>query len=186
MGVSAYIREIWKKPKVNLGSLYQERMIEYRKEPVTVRLDHPTRLDRARTLGYKAKQGVFVVRQRVLRGGHVRQRAHRRSKRMSTKLILEKNYQQIAEERVSRKYTNCEVLNSYHLAQDGKHYWFEVIMVDRTGPQVLANHTTSFVKTQKGRAERGLTSAGRKSRGLRRKGTGAEKARPSRRANQRR
>ena len=37
--------------------------------------------------------------------------------------------------------------------------------------------------THKGRVFRGLTSAGRKSRGLRNKGKGAEKIRPSIRAN---
>ncbi|KKT75754.1 MAG: 50S ribosomal protein L15e, partial [Candidatus Peregrinibacteria bacterium GW2011_GWA2_44_7] len=41
-----------------------------RKEPVTLVLEHPTRLDRARSLGYKAKQGCIVARQRVGRGGH--------------------------------------------------------------------------------------------------------------------
>ncbi len=41
------------------------------------------------------------------------------------------------------------------------------------------------IAKKKGRAFRGLTSAGRKSRGLRRKGKGAEKVRPSLRANKR-
>ncbi len=187
MGLTKYLQILWKQPKKNLGPLWQQRLISYRKQPSTVKLDSPTRLDRARSLGYKAKTGVIVVRQRVKRGGHKRQRKKgKRSKRQSTKLILQKNYRQIAEERTSKKFTNCEVLNSYWVAKDGQHVWYEVILVDRVSPQVQADKSLSWVKAQRGRAFRGLTSAGRKSRGLRKKGKGAEKARPGRRANNRR
>lgn len=46
-------------------------MIEWRNGPPSVvRLEYPTRIDRARSLGYKAKRGgIFVVRSRVRRGG---------------------------------------------------------------------------------------------------------------------
>src|SRR3990167_3868695 len=68
MGMYQYIREAWKKPKENLGSLWQERLIKWRQEPATIRIERPTRLDRARSFGYKAKQGYVMVRQRVNRG----------------------------------------------------------------------------------------------------------------------
>jgi large subunit ribosomal protein L15e len=184
MSLTLQLRKLWKKPKAALGDLWKSRLISYRKEPVTLRIDGPTRIDRARAVGYKAKKGFFVVRQRVLRGGHRRERSKgKRSKRQGTRLILHKNYQQIAEERANRKYTNCEVLGSYWLAQDGKNYWYEVVLVDRTSPDVLKSKP--WVKNSRGRVYRGLTSAGKKSRGLHKKGKGVEKARPSRRSRNR-
>jgi large subunit ribosomal protein L15e len=182
MGVYQYIRDAWKKPQDTAA--VKEYLFLFRREPATVRVFRPTRLDRARSLGYKAKQGVFVVRQRVGRGGHVRPdiKGGRRPKANTQKKVVNKSYQQIAEERVAKQYTNCEVLNSYLVVQDGKHKWFEVIMVDRTSPQVLADDNLNWISLQKGRVFRGLTSAGKKSRGLRNKGTGAEKVRPTQKA----
>ncbi len=190
MGYLKYIREAWKNPKKNMPELWRERLIAWRKEPVTVKLERPTRIDRARSLGYKAKKGIFVVRQRVGRGGRKREQwaGGRRSKAQRRLKIVGKNYQQVAEERAQKKYANCEVLNSYWVAQDGMHYWYEIIMVDRDHPQVLADKDLKFVakKNTKGRVFRGLTSAGKKTRGLRRKGKGAEKIRPSQKAQKRR
>jgi len=184
MGLYKYVREVWKKPKSSLGDLWKERMIKWRREPSTIKIKRPTRIDRARSLGYKAKQGVVVVRQRVLRGGHKRPtiRAGRRSRNSGQKMDLDKSYQRVAEERASRKFTNCEVLNSYFVAKDGKYYWYEIILIDRTHPSILANKSLAQATTKKGRASRGLTSAGKKGRGLGNKGKGAEHLRPSRRA----
>ena len=187
MGYLKYVKELWKKPKTNMPELYRERLIKWRKEPVTVKLEHPTRIDRARSLGYKAKKGIIVVRQRVSKGGRMRPqfKSGRRSKHMRRVQIVGKNYQQIAEERASKKHLNLEVLNSYWVAEDGHSKWYEIILVDKDHPQILKNPQLKFMKQQKGRVFRGLTSAGKKSRGLRRKGKGAEKIRPSQRANSR-
>ena len=65
MGIYKYIRESWKKPHEGLNGLLKERMIEWRQDDVTIRIDKPTRIDRARSLGYKAKEGIIVVRQRI-------------------------------------------------------------------------------------------------------------------------
>jgi len=188
MGVIAKLKTIWKKPTAEAETAKRERLLKWRKEPVVVRLENPTRLDRARALGYVAKQGIFIVRIRVMRGGHRRPKRvkGRRSKGMTRKLVLRKNYRQIAEERAGKKYTNCEVLNSYYVAKDGKHVWYEVILVDRDHPAVKKDDRVKWISKKRGRAQRGLTSAGRKTRGLRHKGKGAEKARPSRRAHSRR
>ena len=152
-----------------------------------MRLEHPTRLDRARSLGYKAKQGIFVVRQRVAAGGHKRPdfAGGRHSKNFRRTMILAKNYRLIAEERANKQFPNCEVLNSYPVANDSKHYWYEVILVDRAHPSVRADNRTAWITnpTHRGRVYRGKTSAGRKIRGLRYKGTGAENLRPSKDAN---
>jgi large subunit ribosomal protein L15e len=181
MGIYKHIRDLWKNPSENLGELYKQRLVQYRTEPVTLRIDRPTRLDKARSQGYKAKQGFVLVRQRVSRGGRMRAkiRKGRRSKAMRRKKILSMNYQQVAEQRANKMYTNCEVLNSYYVGEDGLHYWYEVILIEKNHPNVLADPQLRNVANQTGRAFRGLTSAGRKARGLRNKGKGAEKIRPS-------
>ena len=185
MGMYKYIREAWKKPREL--ELWQQRLIQWRMEEVTVRIDKPTRLDKARSLGYKAKQGFIVVRQRVDRGGRMTKnpRHPRRSKAMSRRKDLTMNYQSVAEQRTVDKYPNCEVLNSYYVGQDGTHFWYEIILVDRSSPTILADKNINWITEHRGRAYRGLTSAGRKGRGLRHKGKGAEKIRPSLRAHHR-
>jgi large subunit ribosomal protein L15e len=77
-----------------------------------------------------------------------------------------------------------EVLNSYWAGEDGRFKWFEVIMVDKNHPSVISDKDVNWIcqKQHTGRVFRGLTSAGKKVRGLRKKGRGAEKARPSRKA----
>lgn len=183
MGLYRYLRELWNRPGDHSG--YRELIIELRRQPATIRVERPTRLDRARSVGYRAKQGVIVVRQRVSAGGHAtgKPAGGRKTKRATPRVALTKNYQQIAEERSGRKYPNCEVLNSYLLASDSKHHWFEVILVDRTHPAVIADERLKTIAKQRGRAQRGMTSAARKSRGLRGKGKGYEKSRPSKAAN---
>lgn len=184
MGLYKHIRNLWKKPSANMPEVMRSRLITWRKEPVSVRVDRPTRLDKARSLGYKAKPGYIIVRQRVLRGGHMRPsgRAGRRPKNNRRKLSLDKGYKQIAEERVSRKYPNCEVLNTYFVVKDGMYYWFEIILVDRSHPVIVKDPKINWITKKKGRAFRGLTAAGRKSRGLLHKGKGAEHLRPSKTA----
>ncbi|MFC1753304.1 50S ribosomal protein L15e [Thermoproteota archaeon] len=190
MGYLKYVRQLWKKPQKNMPELWRERLIKWRKEPVTVRIDRPTRIDRARSLGYRAKPGIFVVRQKLIRGGRQRPqfKAGRRPSHMRRLQVVGKNYQQVAEERVQKKYLNCEVLNSYWVAQDGQYCWHEIILVDRDHPQIIKDGTLGWISkpAHKGRVFRGLTSAGKKTRGLRNKGKGAEKIRPSQRANARR
>jgi len=159
MGIYKYIREAWKRPKESyVRQLLWERLQQWRREPAVVRIERPTRLDRARALGYKPKQGIIVV---------------------------SKSIQRIAEERAARKYPNMEVLNSYWVGEDGKHKWYEVILVDPYHPAIKADPQLNWLCTGKhrGRAFRGLTSAGKKGRGLMYKGKGAEKARPGVRAN---
>jgi large subunit ribosomal protein L15e len=188
MGYLKYMKESWKKPDQTAKKIRKERLLQLRKEPVTMRVVKPTRIDRARALGYKAKQGFVIVRQKVLRGGHERphDQKGRRSKHARRNMVLSKSYQQICEERVNNKFTNCEVLNSYFLAKDGQYIWYEVILIDRAHPQISSNSDLKNVAKQKGRVFRGLTSSGRKSRGLLNKGKGAEKLRPSRKAAYRR
>lgn len=182
-----YIAEAWSKPEKSfVDEIMQQRLVEWRKQPAIVRVEKPTRLDRARKLGYKAKQGFVIVRTRVRRGGLRKQRPRsgRRPKRMGvTKFKPAKSLRLIAEERAARKFPNLEVLNSYWVGEDGRSKWFEVVLVDLNHPAIKTDKDVNWIlqKQHKRRVFRALTSAGKKVRSLRRKGKGAEKVRPSKR-----
>jgi len=175
-----YVAEAWNKPEASfVKDLMKQRVIEWRREPAVLRVDKPLRLDRARKLGYKAKQGYVIVRVRVRRGGWRRQRprAGRRQKRMGvTKLKLAKSLMLVAEERAARKFPNLEVLNSYWVWQDGLNKWYEVILVDPNHPVIKSDRKINWIsrKAQHGRVFRGLTSAGKEIRGLHHKGVRRE------------
>jgi len=183
-----YIAEAWAKPnKSFVKELMRQRLIKWRRQSAVVRIEKPTRIDRARRLGYKAKQGFVVARIRVRRAGFrkKRPRSGRRQKRMGvTKHKLAKSMRLIGEERTAKKFPNLEVLNSYWVAEDGRSKWFEIIMVDPHHPAIETDKETNWIceKQHHRRVFRGLTGAGKKVRGLRRKGRGAEKVRPSRKS----
>ncbi|MFW6152859.1 MAG: 50S ribosomal protein L15e [Halobacteriota archaeon] len=187
----SHVREAWKDPREGkVRQLQWERLQRWRQEGALERIERPTRIDRARALGYKAKQGVVLVRARVRKGTarKSRFRAGRRSTRQGVHRIgRSKNTQQIAEERTSRKYPNLRVLNSYWVGEDGSHRWFEVILVDPHHPAIQNDDDLNWIcdDSKQNRVFRGLTSAGRRSRGLRNRGRGAEKLRPSRGSNER-
>ncbi len=183
-----YIQKSFQKAYSERSQELKERLMNWRKEPVIVRLEKPTNVARARNLGWKAKQGFVVARIRVRRtsGKHERPNKGRKPSRMGVlKKKRKKSIQWIAEERVARKFPNLEVLNSYYIAEDGQNYWYEVIMVDPNHPAIKNDKNVNWVLGIKGRVHRGLTSAGKKGRGLRSKGKGAEKIRPSLRSNKR-
>src|SRR3989344_53803 len=181
-GFYHYLREAWKKPD---KKILRERMTNWRKEPVDVKLDKPSSIDRARALGYKDKKGFVVIRIKVKRGGHKRPRPNkgRRSKRLHIRKNLKMSYKWIAESRVQRKYPNLNVLNSYLVGKDGMHYFYEVICVDPNRPEIKNDKDINWIckPENKKRPLRGLTSAAKKSRGLRKK-SHEMKVRPSGRA----
>ncbi|GAG41646.1 unnamed protein product, partial [marine sediment metagenome] len=158
------------------GKLYRERMQDFRKEKATiVRVKKPSNIPRARELGYKAKEGIIVARVRVRRGSglHTRPKKGRRPKRMGiTKLTRRISIQGIGEKKVNRKYPNMEVLNSYWVGEDGTHKYFEVILVDPVSKSIQKDKELNWIveSQHKNRADRGLTSAQRRSRGLHKKG----------------
>jgi large subunit ribosomal protein L15e len=182
-----YMAEEWANPEKSfLDELMRQRLIEWRKQRTVVRIERPTRLDRARKLGYKAKQGFVIARASVRRGGlrKERPRSGRRPKRMGVKKFKPaKSLRLIAEERTAKKFPNLEVLNSYWVGEDGRHKWFEVILVDKNHPAIETDKDVGWIteKQHNRRVFRSLTSSGKKVRSLRRKGRGAEKFRPSRR-----
>ena len=65
-----YVEELYKRKQSDvLRFLLRVRCWEYRQLPGIMRLTGPTRPDKARRMGYKAKQGYVVYRVRVRRGG---------------------------------------------------------------------------------------------------------------------
>ncbi|MBS3167174.1 50S ribosomal protein L15e [Candidatus Woesearchaeota archaeon] len=178
MGLYTRLNQTWS----NLSKdLERKRFTEWSLEPAVIRVEKPTRLDKARTLGYKAKQGYILARVRVIRGGHERPRPNkkgRKSGKNTPKKVLQLNYQNICERRAAEKFNNCEVLNSYYLGKNGKYYWYEIILLDRAHPVILSDIKTKWVAKGRGRVFRGKTSSARTSRGLRYKGKGSEKTRP--------
>jgi len=126
---------MWKDNSIEL----RNRAIIWRKENAMLRIDRPSRLLRARRLGYKAKEGIIVVRMRVGMGGMRKQRPRggRRPKHLGvTRIKADINMQQVAENRVLEKHPNMKLLGSYFLYKDGKHIWYETILADPSHPRI--------------------------------------------------
>ena len=169
MGYAKYLRELWRSEEYQ--EELQKRLIDWRKETVVKRLDKPTRLDRAHSLGYKAKQGFVIARIRIGKGTTKRETpsgGRKPTKTYKKKATPKMNLQHIAEIRVAKHYPNLEVLNSYYVAEDGKSKWFEVILVDPEHPVIKNDNHLNWIcdPANRGRVYRGLTSAGKSSRGL--------------------
>ena len=118
----------------------RQRAILWRKQNAVTRIEKPSRLLRARRLGYKAKQGIIVIRMRVGTGGMRKQRPRggRRPKHLGvTRIKADDSMKQVAERRVLEHYPNMKLLGSYYLYKDGKHYWYEVILADPSHPRII-------------------------------------------------
>ena len=186
-----HIRDQWKKPDSSYKSPHQQRLIQWRKEDNFTRVDRPLRLDRARSLGYKAKPGYVIARAWVKKGSLSKPKikgGRKPSAKGISKITAGKSTKRIAEQRTAKRFPNLEVLNSYWVGEDGKNHFYEIILVDPVHPSVMKDSKINWITdvSNKRRVLRGKTSAGQKGRGLRHKGKGAEKIRPSLRANQNR
>merc|ERR1712028_183564 len=189
MGAYKYLRELWNRKQTDvMGFLSRVRTWELRQLPAIHRSSRPTRPDKARRLGYKAKQGYVIYRCKIKRGGRKRKVAkgicYGKPSTMGVRIKASRNLKSVAEERVGRKFSSLRLLNSYWVCQDAMHKWYECIMVDPMHKTIRNDSRISWIAgaCMKHRELRGLTSAGRKARGLRKKGKGATKVRPSRRA----
>ena len=127
--------KMWKENSTEL----RKKAVIWRKENAVTRIDKPSRITRARRLGYKAKQGITVVRMRVGTGGMRKQRPRggRRPKHLGvTKIKAAVSMKQVAERRVLERHPNMKLLGSYFLYKDGMHYWFEIILADPSHPSI--------------------------------------------------
>jgi len=156
MGMYKYITQAFQKAYKERSASHRQRITDWRKLGTVVRIERPTNLSRARSLGYKAKEGYFMARVAVGRGQ--RKKPHPWGGRKPAKNVAYlspgKSLQRAGEEKVARVFRNLEVVNSYWVGQDGTKKYFEVILADR---KLLPG-------APKGRAFRGLTSAGRQGR----------------------
>jgi large subunit ribosomal protein L15e len=244
MGAYKFMSELYRKKQSDvMRFLLRVRAWEYRQLPSIHRASRPSRPDKARRLGYKAKQGYVIFRTRVRRGGRKRPNpkgiVYGKPKHQGIhKLKFQRSLRSVAEERVGRRATNLRVLNSYWVGQDATYkvctsfppcsacnllacrlamrcssgvlrfvvsfflcafhvrticrsrssQFYEVILVDPSHPTIRRDPRINWVvnPVHKHRELRGVTSAGKKNRGLRTKGHGSNKIRPSRRATWRR
>jgi large subunit ribosomal protein L15e len=158
MGTLSYITDLWKKPyEEPLRRVIKARLLKWRREPSVVRIEKPTRLDKARKYGYKAKQGVVVVRVRVRRGPFNRRRPNtgRKPKRMGVYgIALSTNLQVVAEQRAARRFRNLEVLGSYWVGEDAIYKWFEVVMIDPNHPAIRSDSDYSGIVGREDERER--------------------------------
>ena len=131
--------QVWLKMLKENPIELRQRAVVWRNENAVTRVEKPSRIARARRLGYKAKQGIIVIRMRVGTGGMRKQRPRggRRPKHLGvTKIKADVSMKQVAERRVLERYPNMKLLGSYFLYKDGMHYWFEVVLADPSHPRI--------------------------------------------------
>jgi len=188
MGAMKYLEEMSKRKQCDVNRfLSRVRTWEYRQLPAIHRASRPSRPDKARRLGYRAKQGFVMMRVRIKRGGRKRRVSKgicygKPSTSGVNKWKHARNFKAMAEERVGRKIGALRLLNSYWVAQDAVHKWFEVVMVDPMHKCIRDDARINWIcnPVHKHRELRGLTAAGKRSRGLLRRGKAGLKVRPSR------
>merc|ERR1711973_335512 len=174
MGAYKYMQELYRKKQSDvLRFLLRVRCWQYRQLHRVHRAPRPTRPDKARRLGYRATQGFVIYRVRVRRGGRKRPvpkgctygkpKGHGVNHLKPTR-----NLQAIAEERVGRRCAGLRVLNSYCVGQDSTYKYYEVIMIDIHHAAITRDPKINWMcaAVQKHRELRGLTAAGKSSRGL--------------------
>ncbi|XP_060072377.1 large ribosomal subunit protein eL15-like [Ylistrum balloti] len=174
MGAYKYIQELYRKKQTDvMRFLLRVRCWQYRQLSAIHRATRPTRPDKARRLGYRAKQGYVIYRVRVRRGGRKRPVAKgctygKPKTHGVNQLKFQRSHRSIAEERVGRKCGALRVLNSYWVAQDSSYKFFEVILVDTFHKAIRRDPKIQWIckAVHKHRELRGLTSAGKSSRGL--------------------
>lgn len=131
--------QVWLKMLKENPMELRQRAVIWRKQNAVTRVEKPSRIARARRLGYKAKQGIIVIRMRVGTGGMRKQRPRggRRPKHLGvTKIKADVSMKQVSERRVLERYPNMKLLGSYFLYKDGMHYWFEIILADPSHPRI--------------------------------------------------
>ncbi|RYP51752.1 hypothetical protein DL768_002975 [Monosporascus sp. mg162] len=174
MGALKYVEELQKKKQSDvLRFLLRVRCWELRQLNVIHRASRPSRPDKARRLGYKAKQGYVIYRVRVRRGGRKRPVPKGATYGKPTnqgvnQLKYQRSLKATAEERVGRRCANLRVLNSYWINQDSTYKYYEVILVDPQHKAIRQDPRINWIvnPVHKHRECRGLTATGKKSRGL--------------------
>ncbi|RXG49467.1 hypothetical protein VDGE_06768 [Verticillium dahliae] len=174
MGALKYVEELQKKKQSDVMLfLLRVRCWELRQLNVIHRASRPSRPDKARRLGYKAKQGYVIYRVRVRRGGRKKPAKKgatfgKPTNQGINQLKYQRSLKSTAESRVGRRCANLRVLNSYWINQDSTYKYYEVILVDPQHKAIRIDPRINWIvaPVHKHREERGLTATGKKSRGL--------------------
>ncbi|XP_045175526.1 60S ribosomal protein L15-like [Mercenaria mercenaria] len=174
MGAYKYMQEMYRKKQSDvLRFLLRVRTWQYRQLSAIHRAPRPNRPDKARRLGYRAKQGYVIYRVRVRRGGRKRPvpKGCTYGKPKShgvNQLKFQRSHRSVAEERAGKRCRALRVLNSYWVAEDATYKFYEIIMVDPFHKCIRSDPKVNWIcrPVHKHREVRGLTSAGKSSRGL--------------------
>jgi len=174
MGAYKYMQEVWRKKQSDvMRFLARIRTWQLRQLSAIHRATKPMRPDKARSLGYRAKQGYVIYRVRLRRGGRKRPVPKgacygKPTNQGVNQLKYQKSLQATAEERCGRRCGGLRVLNSYWIAEDSTYKYFEIILIDTMHKAIRRNPDTQWIckSVHKHRECRGLTSASKKSRGL--------------------
>ena len=174
MGAYKYLEELYKHKQSDiLRFLLRIRCWQFRQLASIHRASRPTRPDKARRVGYKAKQGFVIYRVRIRRGG--RKRPVHKGVAMGKPAVMginqlkwQRSLRSKAEERAGRKCQGLRVLNSYWVCQDATYKYYEVIMVDVAHKAIRRDPRINWIcnAVHKRRELRGLTATGQKNRGL--------------------
>merc|ERR1711978_400858 len=169
-----YQNELWRKKQSDVMKyILRLRSWHFRQLPAIHRASRPSRPEKARLMGYKAKQCYVVYRVRVRRGCR---------KRLAPKgatygkpvhegvnqLKFQRRIQSVAEERAGKAMGGLRVVNSYWAAEDSTYKYYEVVMVDPQHKVIRRDADMQWITqpVHKHRECKGLTSAGKKSRGV--------------------
>ncbi|KAL4224523.1 60S ribosomal protein L15 [Mactra antiquata] len=174
MGAYKYMQEMYRKKQSDvLRFLLRVRTWQYRQLSAVHRAPRPSRPDKARRMGYRAKQGYVIYRVRVRRGGRKRPvpKGCTYGKPKShgvNQLKFQRSLRSVAEERAGRRCKALRVLTSYWVAEDATYKFFEVVMVDPFHKCIRGDPKIQWIckAVHKHRELRGLTAAGKSSRGL--------------------
>ncbi|KAL1785113.1 60S ribosomal protein L15 [Sigmodon hispidus] len=143
MGAYKYIQELWRKKQSDVITASCQLSALHR-------APRPTRPDKARRLGYKAKQGYVIYRIRVRRGGRKRPvpKGATYGKPVHhgvNQLKFARSLQSVAEERAGRHCGALRVLNSYWVGEDSTYKFFEVILIDPFHKAIRRNPDTQWI-----------------------------------------
>merc|ERR1711981_19242 len=170
MGAYKYQNELWRKKQSDVMKyILRLRAWHLRQLPAIHRASRPSRPEKARLMGCKAKQGYVVYRVRVRRGCR---------KRLAPKgatygkpvhegvnqLKFQRRIQSVAEERAGKAMGGLRVVNSYWAAEDSTYKYYEVVMVDPQHKVIRRDADMNWIAqpVHKHRELKGLTSAGKK------------------------
>ncbi|MGC8850633.1 MAG: 50S ribosomal protein L15e [Candidatus Micrarchaeia archaeon] len=130
MGMYKYVQKTFQQQYKERAPEYRARLSVWRNQPVITRIEKPTNIARARSLGFKAKKEFVVARVRVKKGKRVRKKADqgRKPGRNRKRENPSKSWQWFAEQKVARRYPNLDVVGSYYVGEDGQNTFYEVVL----------------------------------------------------------